>query len=330
MVRTLLNEAEQGPGGGSFEWDRTDASSKPAPPGVYTYTITATGSFGLPADASGKIGLDRNVPGKVTKPTSGATLTGTSTFVFTPTPGENVTRAYFYGHCPSYPYTCFLGEAASPEPDGTLVVSDEVTNLKFGANEISTGVTFTDPFGQQHGYSPPAIPVAVSYPSRSRPSRPDRYLYPSAGEESTSASYTLAAPAKVTVVLRNSANEVVKELLSEAEQNEGGNGFSWDGTDGSSKPAPDGVYTYTITATGADGPPATATGKIGLDHNAAGKVVKPENNATLTGFTTFAFAPTPGENVTHVYYYGRCQIYLHVLPRRILEPRIRRQLRPRC
>jgi flagellar hook assembly protein FlgD/PKD repeat protein len=309
VVRTLIKEVEQGPGGGSFEWDGTDASSKPAPPGVYTYTITATGKFGLPASATGKIGLDRNLPGTVTKPTLGATLTGTSTFVFTPTSGENVTRAYFYGRCPNYPYSCFLGEAASPEPDGTFAVSDEVSNLKFGSNEITTGVTFTDPFGQQHGYSPPAIPVTVAYPEQISSLSADRYLYPSVGEESTSVSYTLAAPAKVTVVLRNAANEVVKELLSEAEQTEGGNGFSWDGTNASSKPAPDGVYTYTITATGSDGPPATATGKIGLDHNVPGKVVKPETNATLTGFTTFAFAPTPGENVTHVYYYGHCPIY---------------------
>jgi flagellar hook assembly protein FlgD/PKD repeat protein len=309
VVRTILKEAEQGPGYASFEWDGTDSSAKPVPNGVYSYTVTAAGNYGPPASANGKIGVDRNLPGKVSKPASGETLSETSTFVFTPNAGENISNVYFYARCPSYPYNCYLGLASTPESDGTFVISDDVKNLTYGANEVSTGVSFTDPFGQQHGYSPAAVPVTIAYPEEIASLSDERYLYPNAGETAVYPDYTLSTPAKVTAVLRNSKNEVVRELLHEAEQREGENDFEWDGTDAGAKPAPDGIYTYTITAVGGSGSPATATGKIGLDHNVPGIVTTPAQNATLHGLEKFVVTPTPGETVTDVGYYSRCPSY---------------------
>jgi len=311
LVKTLLTEVEQGPGGGSFTWDGTEEGGGPAPNGAYTYSITAAGAYGPPATDSGEIGLDRNLPGHVTKPKSGATITGTESFVFTPTSGEDVTETSFYGRCPYYPGTCFLGDSFTPEANGTFVVSSEVETLTSGANEILTYVDFTDPFGQEHSYSAPTLPVTVAYPEKISELSPDRYFYPngSGQEETASVDYSLSTAAKVTVVLRNSSKKAVKTLLKEVEQGPGGGDFTWDGTEEGGKAVPAGVYTYTITAEGADGPPATATGRIGLDRNLPGTVTEPTSDATLTDSGTFIFTPTSGETVTSAYFYAHCSYY---------------------
>ena len=99
---------------------------------------------------------------------------------------ENVTSATFYARCPSYPGTCFLGSALGPEPDGTFDVTAEVENLSSGANEILSYASFVDPFGQEHSYSAPVVPVTIAYPEQISNVTPDRYFYPNgSGQEET-------------------------------------------------------------------------------------------------------------------------------------------------
>lgn len=161
VVKELVSDAEQSAGYQSFSWDGTNTASKPEPDGVYTYTITAKGQTGPPATATGEIGIDRSLPGTVTTPTSGAMLSGTQEFAFTPTSGETVTSVYFYAHCSYYPYTCYVASSSTPASDGTFVAVGSVEGLTPGANEIQTYVSFTDAFGQGHSYSAPALPVTI-------------------------------------------------------------------------------------------------------------------------------------------------------------------------
>ncbi len=311
LVKTVLSEAEQGPYNSGFLWDGTDEASEPAPEGVYTYTITAVGSYGAPAVASGRIGIDRKLPGAITTPKAGATLTGDSQLVFAPTAGEDVTGVTFYGRScqDSYYYDCVVSSLA-PEPDGTFAASIEAEELRAGENEIYAYVEYTDAFGETHLYSTPPVPVTVAYPEQISDVSPDRYFSPNGdGQEDTAdVGYSLTTPASVTVVIKNASGQLVKTVLSEAEQGPYNSGFLWDGTDEASEPAPEGVYTYTITAVGSYGAPAVASGRIGIDRKLPGAITTPKAGATLTGDSQLVFAPTAGEDVTGVTFYGRsCQ-----------------------
>jgi PKD repeat protein/flagellar hook assembly protein FlgD len=309
LVKTVQSNESESAGYSSFAWDGHTTNGSTAANGVYTYTIQA-GS----ATATGRIGVDKTKPGSISSPTPGQIVSGNVTAVLSPTAGENVTEVTFFGRSCRYYYEyarCY-STAFSPEPDGTFGASIEAENLYAGENGIEAYVYFTDAFGQQHSYRTPSVPVTVAYPEQISGVSPDRYFSPNGdGQEDTaSVSYSLLTSGKVSAVVKNGSGQPVKTVLSEAEQGPNGGSFSWDGTNESGQPAPEGVYTYTITAAGASGVPATATGRIGVDRHVPGTITTPASGATLNGTTSVVFTPTAGENVTEVTFFGRsCRYY---------------------
>ncbi|MBL0385939.1 S8 family serine peptidase [Tumebacillus sp. ITR2] len=86
------------------------------------------------------------------------------------------------------------------------------------------------------------------------------------GTNTVGLTYALSEPAKVTVGIYNSANALVKTLVTNVQQSAGANSLTWDGKNSSGVLAPDGIYTYKITATDAANLSAVAvSGAVGLD-----------------------------------------------------------------
>ena len=76
----------------SFTWDGRDDAAQVVADGDYTYTISATDPDGGVGSVTHATYVDSRVPGTVTQPAPGATLSGTAGFVFTPTtPATGIT-----------------------------------------------------------------------------------------------------------------------------------------------------------------------------------------------------------------------------------------------
>ena len=129
-------------------------------------------------------------------------ISGTATLVFTPTTGfGGISSVSFYQQPP---VCCGGGTFATvdtPAPDGTFRISVDTKNLVQDANAIGASVSFTDPFGQGHGYSAPTVAVTVSNPPVINNLSPDRYFSPNGDnqDDTTGANYMLSKGANVTV-----------------------------------------------------------------------------------------------------------------------------------
>src|SRR5262249_45709214 len=88
------------------------------------------------------------------------TLHDTSTVRITPTPGENVTDVTVYAVCADGYYYC-VAQNITQQPDGTFTGTFDAEELFPGENYVRANVSYTDAFGQEHGYTPPSIPVTV-------------------------------------------------------------------------------------------------------------------------------------------------------------------------
>ena len=175
----------QGEGGSQFSWNGREENGSPAPNGVYKYTIKAVDGAKEEASASGQIGLNRSLPGTVTKPTPEATITGTSRFVFTPTRAKPSTP------CPStdaarrtHIRACWA-RRSFPNSTAPLPSKAKLADCPPAQVEMITYVTWTDPFGQEHFYAAPVVPVTVAYPEQIS-SLSNRYFNPNgSGQEET-------------------------------------------------------------------------------------------------------------------------------------------------
>jgi PKD repeat protein/flagellar hook assembly protein FlgD len=303
LVRTVQSDTAEPEGSNLFSWNGHENNGANAPEAAFDYTISASNAGGT-ASASGRIGIERRLPGTITDPTPGQTVSGDFELVFAPAAGVSVTGVTFVGAgCRDpYQFPYCQASALAPEPDGVFSASLEVDEMDVGENGVYAFVYYTDPFGQTHTVVTPSVPVTVAYPEEISGLSPDSYFYPngSGQDEVAYVGYDLLTPAKVSVVIRNGSGQVVRNVLSEAEQGPYNTGFSWDGTDNESKPAPEGVYTYTVTAVGSDGPAAVASGRIGIDRKLPGEITAPKEGATLTGSFSPVFTPTAGEDVTGV------------------------------
>ena len=101
--------------------------------------------------------MDTRIPGSLTTPAPGATLSGTAGFVFTPTAGFP-TLTYVSVDC--------LGTAAAPQGNGTWTGSGDTRDCADGPNTIHANVSWTDSFGAAHGWTSPGTNVTISNPVR--------------------------------------------------------------------------------------------------------------------------------------------------------------------
>jgi PKD repeat protein len=160
-VRTLESAVSHGGGSCPFgannyiTWDGHTDTGTTVPDGTYTVHLSATNTGGHSGEATLQIGTDNRTPGTLTTPTPGQTLAGLARFVVTPTPGFPIEGVDL----------CFTGSGCTPifnaSPDGTWRTSIYTSQLPDGPTSITPYLKWTDPFGAQHYWTAPVVPVVV-------------------------------------------------------------------------------------------------------------------------------------------------------------------------
>ena len=151
VVKTIDVEREAYPYGcyysNAVTWDGTDEASKVVPGGVYTLHIHVVDPFGQVGETTAELGVETQTPGTLTLPASGATLSGSAKWVFTPTAGFPVSGVHV---------TCGSGCGRNRSPR-KLTGRSRVLWKRQGAltekNNIDGSVEWTDPLGGSHAWS---------------------------------------------------------------------------------------------------------------------------------------------------------------------------------
>ena len=321
-VRTIESAAAKTgntycPGWNNYaSWDGKDDGGKVVPDGVYTVHVHAVDAAGQIADDSVQVGVDTRLPGALTTPAPGDSLSGTVKWVFTPATGLGVSQVQV--SCNG----AYLGSVTTAGADGTFTGSGDTTGCVAGANSLAASAYWADPFGVGHWWSAPAVPVTIANPpGLSIPSGTERYFSPNGdGQEDTAdIYYCLSKDAKVTVTVTDAGGSAVRTIESAAAKTGYPNCYSsnnyttWDGKDDAGKVVPDGVYTVHIHAVDSGGGTGDATTRRGVDTRVPGSLITPKSGDTLAGLAKFAFQPTAGYPISQVSVYfdtgGGASIY---------------------
>ena len=251
-------------------WDGTDDDGTVVPDGVYTIHVHAVDQYGQTGDTSTQLGVDTRTPGVLSAPSSGASIGGSTGWVFTPTPGFPVASVEVY---------CQNGGGANssstPNADGTFSGSIDTTQCPNGSTSLVAVASWSDEFGVAHSWSAPAVPVTIfNEPPPPQPwvsSGGDRDFSPNGdGQEDTATVYFCESQdADVTVTITNDSGVAVRTVDlgqqtgydqpttycsgDEGYYSEDNQSFTWDGTGDSGSVVPDGVYTVDIHALASDG-----------------------------------------------------------------------------
>ncbi len=107
---------------------------------------------------------------------------------------------------------------------------------------------------------PPAISSVTAVPQRFSPNA-------SFGvDDFTTINYGLSQNANVTIKIFNSANSLVRSLISLSPRTAGANGEIWDGRNDSGVLSPNGTYTFTIDAVGGSGSAVQQSSTVVIDN----------------------------------------------------------------
>lgn len=101
-IRTIQTETDEPEGGDSFTWDGHRENGSTVANGVYAYEIKATSAGGETVSAAGEIGVERGVPGVLSRPAPEATVSGDYEAVLSPSSGVSVSLVELYGRCGLY------------------------------------------------------------------------------------------------------------------------------------------------------------------------------------------------------------------------------------
>jgi PKD repeat protein/flagellar hook assembly protein FlgD len=285
-----------------FEWDGRNDAGTIVPDGVYTVRVHVVDGAGQAADDSVQVGVDTRVPGSLTSPHAGDSVSGTVNWRFAPTAGFTVGQVYVYCSGSS------LGYATAPGADGSFTGSGDSTACTDGPNTLYTGVYWTDPFGYSQAYTT-SIPVSVDNAVRVSVYQPwsHRYFSPNGdGQEDTSAVYyCLSRSATVTITVTGPDGTTVRTVAPSTRDGVANcfiwsASFDWDGRDDAGTVVPEGVYTVRVHAVDDAGRTGEDTVQVGVDKRTPGVLTTPAPGDTLAGLATFAFQPTSGYPVSTV------------------------------
>lgn len=288
--------------------DGQDAAGELLPNGTYTLTAIATDEGGLTGSASVPVLVDTRVPGELTTPQPGATLTGLVDFVVTPTPGMGVYSVQW-----SLPRCSWT--QSQPDAAGDFrKASADVSSCTVGSQNLTTRVSWRDPSGQtQTYYATTAVEV------------PDDTTAPTVSVRSGSEfpAITMSGPSTRTsadVYLKctdnspvnwgwrlTDADEAVVRSWASGDSGASGSSYcsSWsydaflqiDGLDSAGAVLPDGTYTLTATVTDATGLTGSMDLPVLVDTRVPGELTSPQPNALLSGLVDLTVAPTPDMGV---------------------------------
>jgi flagellar hook assembly protein FlgD/PKD repeat protein/lysophospholipase L1-like esterase len=300
-------------------WDGRDDEGDPVPDGDYTLEVLATDSSGRTGSSSVAVGVDRRLPGVVSAPADGATVSGTATLEFTPTEGITVDSVYFW--VSNQQVSCSSPTATAPDEDGAWRVTlDTAAACGDGERTLNAQVQWRDGFGGQHYWNTPATAVHLDNPAAPEVSleiSEPRVFSPNGdGQEDTASARWCAVDdiyggdLDTAVRVRDAAGAVVRTLREELRapspycQSWWG-GFtddSWDGLDDDGAPVPDGDYTVEVTSTDASGLSSTKNADLVVDRRLPGALTAPEPGGTVAGTARFVVTPTSGVTIQRVDY----------------------------
>jgi flagellar hook assembly protein FlgD len=317
IVRRLQTDVPT-EGGASSTWDgRRDASTAIAPDGDYRYRVTAVDEAGERGSAERRVVIDTAPVAAITAPGADATVTGKVRLRVAPLAGRVLTGGRMYS-CYSASRCNWqnLGSLGTAEASGARELDWDTQTMPTGDAWVWGYADYVDAFGASHSY-PMELrhvivqrPVTVSVNSRPQSFSPDGDSY----EDAYGISYTITAPGTVSVRVRNVAGTVVRRLATEEFAPEGGRSVAWDGRDDGGATVPDGEYTYTVDVVGAIGPPASATGRLGVDTAPVAAFLAPEEDAIANGVVSLRVGPAAGRTLTGgsvylCYSNARCNYY---------------------
>jgi flagellar hook assembly protein FlgD/PKD repeat protein/lysophospholipase L1-like esterase len=312
VVRTVDGGTDRPAGSSSLSWDGRNGNGTTAPDGWYGYRIAAVSAAGNTTNAGGTIYLDSRIPARFAAPAAGDTVTGLVAAQVRVAEGLTLSGAQAnVVNCHGAWLQAGCGQAVfGPDIDGGAALGLDADTWYSGANALDGYVDYLDQLGQSHRYTLPRLPLTVRRPARITNVSPDRAFSPDGDgqEDHASIGYELWTAAHVDVVVRNAGGERVRQLEAGASHSEGSQSFAWDGRDDGGEQVPSGEYTYTITAQGAFGDPATATGRIGVDRRSPATIVQPVAGARLSGVTRVRVAPADGLTLTYASFsVDRCE-----------------------
>jgi flagellar hook assembly protein FlgD/PKD repeat protein len=307
-VQVLLANVSEPSGCRDVTWDGSGTSGATVANGAYTLAFHAESASGSD-DATYATSVDTRLPGTLTTPAPGATLSGTQSFVFAPTAG-------FTG-INSVAVDC-IGEADAPAGNGTFTASGDTSTLcNDGSHTIAAHVAFTDGFGATHSWDLPSFAVTVQQPVAVQINTngfPSTVFSPNGDsqDDTVTASYCLSRTATVTIVVKNSSGTVVRTVQPSTSIDADGANYNpgsciyagrpgeelttWDGKNNASAVVPDGNYSIVIDAQDAQGNTASAVYETAVDTRLPGTVTVPVSGATLTKTSSFVFTPTAAFN----------------------------------
>ena len=141
VVSTIESGVSHSGGCDYVSWDGTNTAGAIVANGAYSLAFHASGASGT-GDATYDTAVDSRIPGVVTSPHPGNTLSGTTSFVFTPTSGFSSTNTIT-----NVSVDC-IGSADTPAGNGTFTASGDTSQCPEGSNTIAAHVSFTDAFGE--------------------------------------------------------------------------------------------------------------------------------------------------------------------------------------
>jgi flagellar hook assembly protein FlgD/PKD repeat protein len=277
----------------AVEWDGKNTGGAIVANGAYTIDIHAVAGTEQD-DLSIPTVVDTRVPGTLTQPASGATLTDTASFAFTPTAGfTGISEVYV---------DCIDAASFGPEADGTFIGSGDTNSCASGPVSLHSHVTWTDSFGSVHYWSSPTgVPATLATFTLQLGGTDSKSFSPNGDgqEDILTQGYCLSGDATVDAVVENAANVVVRTLFTGASQagnpcfSNGNNTAEWDGTDASGHVVADGAYTIVLHAVAVGGgSSADLSIPTTVDNATPGQLTQPSFGQTLQGLVQFSFAPT--------------------------------------
>lgn len=303
---TLLTDVSRPAGWSWLHWDGQLDDGSIAPDGRYELVLTATSVTGEDETITREIAVDTRLPGHLTSPTPGQTISGTATWSFTPTAGFDGIQEVWVGGDLTGP------AAQSAGADGTWSGTIDASDRTEGSKSIYVFVQYVDAFGDYQSWSSPSTTVVVSEPAApflQTNGTTDVVFSPNGDglDDTVGTSYVISdtggGDLTETVRVVDSAGETVKTLvdgLVPADPPQPGwyewRSITWDGTDDSGAPVPDGRYRVLLDATDATGLTMAQGGwHWDVDRRQIGALTAPVAGDTVPGTSyEWSFRPTDG------------------------------------
>lgn len=267
-------------GANTAVWDGRNSSNQPFAEKVYTYRITATNSAGSNTE-EGTVEIDYE---SVNTNAPQITEHYPSPYEFDPAAGEttdiffrldksaNVTVEILSGN--TVVKTVTNGASANAglsfvewngRNNSNSIVSDAIYTYRITAcdkvNTTQCNVKAGNVSVNEDGGSTGTMQITNDFAD------PERF---NPDDENTHVYFTINKDAKVTVIIRDDNNNLVRTLLDETNRNQGSHSVTWNGEDRYGDEVDEGDYTYRITACAQNNTNDcdTETGNIEVDYDA--------------------------------------------------------------